>query len=65
MFRLIRLLVFCFFIAWLFRLTAELRESWYHVRQSPRLQVIQDELRGAGDDVLDWAEEALRQRREN
>ncbi|TVP94684.1 MAG: hypothetical protein EA381_19750 [Planctomycetaceae bacterium] len=64
MFRLIRLLILFFVITWLFRQTAQFREAWDRTRQSSRWQVIEEELRGAGDDALDWAEEALRQRRQ-
>lgn len=63
MFRLVRLLVAYFVISWLFRQTAELRQSWDRVRQSQRWQVIREELHGAGDDALNWAEESLRERR--
>jgi len=61
--RLIRLLIVYFVITWLFRQTAELRSSWDRARQSQRWQVIGEELQGAGDDALNWAEETLRERR--
>ena len=61
--RLIRLLVLFFVITWLFRQTAVLRESWERTRHNSRWQVIEGELRGAGDDALHWAEETLRERR--
>jgi hypothetical protein len=63
MLRLIRLLIVYFVLSWLFRQTAGIRQAWDQSRQNQRWEVIRDELHGAGDDALKWAEEALHQRR--
>lgn len=60
---LFRLLIVYFVVNWLLQQTNHVPELWKRIRQNPRWQVIQDELQGVGDDALDWAVEALHERR--